>query len=277
MHYALIEFLNARPLWWGLVHDSAPGSTFEFTSPARCADLLADGAADLGLIPAIELARIPDVVALPELCVASRSEVRSVLLFSRVPFEEIRSVALDPSSRTSVTLARILLAERLGESVYHSIRFDPLDASRRFTLEGHDAAVVIGDPALQLSRHDLPHAFRYDLASEWQAMFGEPFVFAVWAGRRDRIAGAGSDLIPRLRESLEYGLARLDTIAEQAAEELSLPVDELLDYFHHALHYGLGEPERRALGRFHALARRWALTPASKEIEWLSLSTSTTS
>src|SRR3972149_5277779 len=104
MHYALISFLNARPLWWGLTHRPREGDTHEFTSPARCADLLAEGTAHLGLIPSI--------------CIASRSEVRSVLLLSRVPMEEIRSVALDPNSRTSVSLARILLAERMGEAGY---------------------------------------------------------------------------------------------------------------------------------------------------------------
>ena len=276
MHLALIEFLNARPLWWGLVHDGSSDDTYEFTSPARCADLIADGRADLGLIPAIELARIPEVVAVPGLCVASRTEVRSVLLFSRVPFDEIRSVALDPSSRTSVALARILLAERLGEERYRALRFDALESSRPDALEGHDAAVVIGDPALQLSRQTLSHRFRYDLASEWNAMFGEPFVFAVWAGRGDRVVRDGG-IVARLERSLEAGCAHLDEIAARAASELSLPVDELLDYFHHALHYRMGEAERGALARFHRLAARWGLAPEAKEIEWLPTTTSTRS
>lgn len=276
MHYALIEFLNARPLWWGLVHGPEPEASFEFTSPARCADLLADGRADLGLIPAIELARIPAIAAVPGFCVASASEVRSVLLFSRVPFEEIRSVALDPSSRTSVGLAKILLAERLGEERYRRIRFNALEPDRRLSLEGHDAAVVIGDPALQLSRRDLPHAFRYDLASEWQALFGEPFVFAVWAGPRELLSRT-PELTTRLAHSLAFGLSQLDRIASEASRELSLPVDELLDYFHHALHYHMGEAEQRALARFHRLAARWGLIPEAKEIEWLPLPALTTS
>lgn len=276
MHFALIEFLNARPLWWGLVHGPKGESTFEFTSPARCADLLADGRADLGLVPAIELARIPGIAAVPGFCVASRSEVRSVLLFSRVPFEEIDSVALDPSSRTSVALARILLAERLGPERYDRIRFDPLEPERRLSLEGHDAAVIIGDPALQLSRRSIPHAFRYDLASEWHALFGEPFVFAVWAGPRELLSRA-PELQALLSASLEQGLSELDRIAQEASSELSLPVDELLDYFHHALHYRMGEAEQRALARFHRLAARWGLISEAKEIEWLPTPTSTTS
>jgi chorismate dehydratase len=269
MHYALIQFLNARPLWWGLRHRPLSGESFEFTSPAKCADLVSDGIADLGLVPAIELARTPGLVALPNLCIASRSEVRSVLLFSRVPFEEIRSVALDPSSRTSVSLARILLAERLGEARYREIKFDPLEPSRLTAFEGHDAVVVIGDPALQLSQSPKRLEFRYDLVSEWNALFDEPFVFAVWIGRKDRLAGgSGDELLARLEESFEYGWAHLEQIADEAAVELALPKEELLSYFREALHYRLGEPERRALARFHRLATKYGLAEA-REVEWL--------
>lgn len=273
MHYALISFLNARPLWWGLTHRPQAGDRFEFTSPARCADLVADGVADLGLIPAIELARLDDVVALPSFCIASRTEVRSVLLFSRVPFDEITSVALDPSSRTSVTLARILLAERLGEDRYRSIKFDPAEQLRITSLEGHDAVVVIGDPALRLSQSS-NELFRYDLVSEWNAMFGEPFVFAVWAGPRKSLADAGLPaVIERLAESRSFGLAHLDEIAHEAARELQIPEAELLDYFHNALHYEMGESEQRALARFYALAAKYALIDRPKEVEWLATPT----
>lgn len=269
MRYALISFLNARPLWWGLVRGRAvEGETFEFTSPARCADRLADGTSDLGLIPAIEMMRIPGLVAVPGLCIASSSEVRSVLLFSRVPFDEIRSVALDPSSRTSVALARILLGERLGPELYARIKFDPLERRDTSALEGHDSAVVIGDPALQLSRAGFP--FRYDLASEWNANFGDPFVFAVWAGRRDALERAGAAVVnARLNESRAFGAQQIDIIAREASEELALPFGELVDYFRHALHYDMGDRERAALRRFYRLAETYGLIERAKEMEWL--------
>jgi chorismate dehydratase len=274
MHYALIKFLNARPLWWGLRHHPEPNESFEFTSPARCADLLAEGSADLGLIPAIELARIPDLVAVPELCIASRTEVRSVLLFSKVPFEEIRSVALDPSSRTSVTLARILLAERLGERRYREIRFDHVESEHLLDLEGHDALVVIGDPALRVSKLG-GLTFRYDLVSEWNAMFGDPFVFAVWAGRREALAGRDAEaLLYRLERSLAFGIEHIEEIAREASGELSLPYEELIDYFRSALHYEFGPDERRALARFYELAAKYALIDEPKDIEWLVTRTS---
>lgn len=270
MHYALISFLNARPLWWGLVHGSPrEGETCEFTSPARCADLIADGSANLGLIPAVEIARIPDVVAVPGLCIASRSEVRSVLLISKVELGEIRSVALDPSSRTSVTLARILLAEKLGHERYEEIRFDPVDTGRLLALEGHDAAVVIGDRALQVSANaDRSHGYHvYDLVSEWNRLYGEPFVFALWAGRRDRLPSTGLDA--RLVESYRFGLEHLDRIAREASEELHVPIGEIDEYFRTALHYEFEAPERRALERFYRLAAEYGLIPEAKEVEWL--------
>ncbi len=272
MHYALISFLNARPLWWGLVHGArAEGETCEFTSPARCADLIAGGVANLGLIPAIEIERIPEVVAVPGLCIASRSEVRSVLLISRVEMGEIRSVALDPSSRTSVTLARILLGERLGRDRYDEIRFDAVDSSRLLSLEGHDAAVVIGDRALQVTAGPhRNHGFRvYDLVSEWHDLYGEPFVFALWAGRRDRLPQDGRAIVSRLEESYRSGRDNLDRIAREASEELHVPVGEIDEYFGTALHYEFGAAERRALERFYRLAAEYGLIPEAKEVQWL--------
>jgi len=275
MRYALISFLNARPLWWGLTHHPREDDSFVFASPARCADLVAGGRASLALIPAIELARISDAVAVPDICIASKTEVRSVLLVSRKPFEEIRSVALDPSSRTSVALARILLGERLGQQTYESLKFDSVERAALLSFEGHDAAVVIGDRALQLSR-ELPRdvTFRYDLVSEWNALFGEPFVFALWAGRRSALeADLGSDSIEslhdRLVKSLELGKSSFEAIAREASEELSLPYSELVEYFTLALHYEFGQKEQAALERFYRLAARYGLIDEEKRIEWL--------
>ncbi|MDX1583875.1 MAG: menaquinone biosynthesis protein [Thermoanaerobaculia bacterium] len=271
MHYALISFLNARPLWWGLVHGKPrEGETREFTSPARCADLIADGTASLGLVPAIEIVRIPGVVAVPDLCIASRSEVRSVLLVSRVEIDAIRSVALDPNSRTSIALARILLGERLGQDRYDEIRFDPVEAQRLLTLEGHDAAVVIGDRALQVSAEPESRADLnvYDLVSEWSRMYGDPFVFALWAGRRDRLADA-KGVRERLIESYRFGIEHLDRIASEASAELGVPRAEINEYFESALHYEFEAPERRGLERFNRLAAKYGLIPEPKEVEWL--------
>jgi len=198
-----------------------------------------------------------------------------VLLVSRCPFDEIRSVALDPSSRTSVALARVLLGERLGREIYASMKFDSVERAALLSFEGHDAAVVIGDRALQLSR-ELPAdvTYRYDLVSEWNALFGEPFVFALWAGRKSALetdlrGSTASALQRRLSDSLAYGMANIEVIAREASEELGLPYAELVEYFRMALHYDFGQKERAALDRFYRLAAEYGLIDEEKTIEWL--------
>src|SRR5512142_797802 len=139
MRFSVVDFLNARPLTWGLLRNPPPGVEVSRDMPSVCADKLARGEADVGLIPSIEYQRIPGLLVVPGLGIAASSEVRSVLLVSKVSRERIRSVSLDPASRTSAVLTRILLARRYG-------------LSPEF-LEGEgtetDAKLVIGDPALK--------------------------------------------------------------------------------------------------------------------------------
>src|SRR5262245_29329574 len=138
--------------------------------PSACAEKLARGEADAGLIPSIEFRRIPDLVRVEGLGIAADSEVRSVLLVSKVPRGKIRSVWLDPASRTSAVLVRLLL-----KRVY---RLDPGYVS---SPEDADARLVIGDPALKAR---LQGQVVLDLAAEWKSWTGYPFVFAFWAVRR---------------------------------------------------------------------------------------------
>src|SRR5512142_3126897 len=114
MRVSVVDFLNARPLTWGLLHEPPPGVEVSRDVPSVCAARLAAGEADVGLIPSIEYQRIPGLRVVPRLGIAASSEVRSVLLVSDVSRERIRSVALDPASRTSAALTRVLLSRRYG-------------------------------------------------------------------------------------------------------------------------------------------------------------------
>jgi chorismate dehydratase len=177
LRVGIVNFLNSKPLAWGFLKGHhADLFAPSYHPPALVARLLAQGNLDIGLIPSIEVQRIPNLRVLPDMCIAARHEVRSVLLVSRGPVEEIRRVALDQNSRTSATLVRILLKERYGlNPEYLHERPDP----ERMLSEA-DAALIIGDPALRVDRE------RYriiDLAEEWNALTGLPFVFAVWAVR----------------------------------------------------------------------------------------------
>jgi len=237
----IVHYVNSRPLAWGLLREPRPrGIEPVLLPPARVADGLASGELDAGLVPSIELARIPGLVVVPDLAIAATHEVRSVLLVSKVPVGEIRRVALDEASRTSAALVRLLLSDRYGLApTFFSAR-----AELAAMLEGADAALVIGDPALHVDRE------RYvvlDLAGEWLELTGLPFVFAVWAARRDV---AGPELVRTLEESFRAGWAALDAIVAGAAAETGLPPAVLRDYYTRNLRYRVGPAEQAGLSEY---------------------------
>src|SRR5262249_33427561 len=161
--------------------------------------MLRTGDCELALIPVIEFQRIPDLRIVPEIAVASKKRVRSVLIAARRPLEEVRTLTLDPASRTSQTLVKILFQRRCG---FLPETMERATTGSRDIFDGADAALVIGDPAMRLAAAapslDLTI---YDLAEEWRAMTGLPCVFAVWAVREEACDRA-SGMTPRLVEDL---------------------------------------------------------------------------
>jgi len=246
----IVNFLNSKPLAWGFLkgHYSdlfAAG----YYPPARVADLLREGSLDIGLIPAIEVQRIPGLTVLPDLCVSATREVRSVLLISKVPPEKIRRVALDLNSRTSAALTRIVLADRYGrEPETIQARPDP-----EAMLAAADAALIIGDPALKV-RRDRYHVL--DLAAEWRALTGLPCVFAVWAVRPGL---AVPNLAFYFKSSLRYGLSSIDILVREAAAELDLDSEQVHTYLTENLSYVLGDEQRSALREYYRRAHAHAL------------------
>jgi len=257
LRVGIVDYLNSKPLAWGFLkgHHAnlfAP----ELHPPARVARMLAAGELEIGLIPSIELARIPGLEVLPDLCVAAEHEVRSVLLVSRQPLERVRRVALDANSRTSVALLEILCAERFGIEPEFTVQ--PPDVERM--LADNDAALVIGDPALRVDRE----RWRvHDLAGEWQALTGLPFVFAVWAVRREV---EFPDVSVYFKNSLRHGLASLDSLVREAAAELGLGTDVIRRYLTEHLRFVLRDEEREALGEFFKRAHRHGLIDAVPEL-----------
>src|SRR6201997_4623994 len=171
LRIAAISYLNTAPLMWDFDHGEA-GRQFDisYTLPSACARDVESGAADIGIIPAAAYALIPGLKILPGGAIASRRPVRSILLVSKVAVEEVRTVALDTSSMTSVALAKVLLEKWLGGGR----TFTSMTPQIHKMLAEHDAAVVIGDPALQIDRSQY---FTLDLAEEWIRNTGKPFVF----------------------------------------------------------------------------------------------------
>lgn len=254
LRISLVDFLNARPLTWGLLHEPPPDVTVSRDLPSQCASKLAGGDADVGLIPSIEYQRIPGLRVVPGLGVAAASEVRSVLLVSRVSREKIGSVALDPSSRTSAVLTRILLKRRYGLAPSYA---EGTDASA-------DAQLVIGDPALKTR---LNGRVVLDLAAEWRAYSGYPFVFAFWAVSAAVEAGHASRL---LRASYEAGRRDFPRLVREEASESGLSEPVVEDYLRHALHYELDAGDLDGLELFYRLAAEDGLIQRARPLAWAS-------
>src|SRR6267143_5115225 len=175
---AASSYLNTAPLIWSFIHGSQRGAVelFTDTAPARCAEMLANNEVDVALVPVIEYQRIPDILIVPGVCVGSRSAVRSVALATKLNnLKKVKRIALDDSSRTSVALVKIIFREFLGFEPEWQITRPDL----RSMLEHHDAALIIGDPAMKIPRDK----FRvFDLATLWHEFTGLGFVFAMWMG-----------------------------------------------------------------------------------------------
>ena len=254
---ATVHYLNARPLVRGFTHgELAKTVDLRQASPARCAEWLESGNVDVALIPTIEYLRIPALTVLPGMAIASRREARSVLLISKVAAPEIRCVALDASSRTSAALVRILLSRRSR----HPVAYREMEPDLRRMLESCDAALLIGDAALKAQPAGLKV---YDLAAEWYAMTGLPFVFAFWAVR------PGFDpreSLPGFLASKRQGLLELGAIAREASTELDLAPTGLEDYLRHNISYDLEAAGLRALWQFYRLAREASLVESAREV-----------
>jgi chorismate dehydratase len=251
-----VQYLNTRPLVHGLAAD---GLDVVYDLPSRLADRLASGSLDVALIPSIELFRTRGHVVVSNACIGCRGPVMSVKLFFRTAPAAVTTLAVDEGSRTSATLARILLAERLGIAPRVSVL--PIGATMADTAA--DAVLLIGDRALGPGPGSVGGGsvqVVWDLGDEWCRWTGLPFVFAVWTAR----AGVDARRIePALEAARDAGVANLAAIAAAEAAGHGLTVPQCLGYLRDNLHYHLGAAERQALERFRVLAAGLGLVPAA--------------
>lgn len=253
-----ISYLNTAPLLWDFEHGEA-GADFDisYTIPSACAEALRTGAADIGIIPAAAYTTIPDLVIIPDVAIAARSAVRSILLVSKVPLADVRTVALDTSSMTSVALAKILFAKWLGGARDYLPMSPPLDDM----LARCDAALLIGDPALQVDRS---RYFTIDLAEEWIARTGKSFVFAFWAIRKEALTGRNASAIAEsFQRSRDHGLSpsNLEAIAQEWAPRLGLASEEVRVYLTQNIHYYLDPPCMEGLALYYRLGEEVGTLP----------------
>lgn len=223
--------------------------SLDFRIPSECADLLAAGDADIGIVPAVEADRL-GLSIIPGTGIACRGAVRSILLFSKVPFDRIRILATDSSSRTSVQLARIILSRRYGSDP--KLTTQPPDLDRMLAIA--DAALIIGDPALRLDPERIPYAC-LDLGAEWCDMTDHPMVFAVWAARRGFDA---SGMAPAFADSCRFGLEHIDEIAARESGARGMSPELAREYFQKNVVLELGEREIQGMRLFLEAVRSLA-------------------
>ena len=235
-----VSYLNSKPLIYGLDR-LAPGVELILDVPSRLADALADGSLDVALIPSIEYLRNPSYQFVSDACIACRGPVLSVKLLSRKPVDEIRTLALDAGSRTSIALVRLLLRRccNLNPATM------PLPIGMAASDSKADAVLVIGDRAIQPAGDVFAEV--WDLGEHWCEWARLPFVFALWAAR----PGLDSEPIASiLSAARDQGVAHLEQIACAEADSVGLDPAACHAYLHDNLHFYFGARERHGLDLF---------------------------
>lgn len=221
----------------------------DFRIPAECADRLAAGAADIGIVPSFELSRL-DLEVLPGAGIACHGPVRSILLISSRPAGEIRTLSVDSSSRTSVQLARVILERKFGVSPISVPHVPDLAAMMKTA----DAALIIGDPALHLDPEQLPYHV-YDLGQEWLQLTGLPMVFAVWAARPGM---SNPEVVEAFRDSCRFGRERIEEIVDAEAQRRGFSPQLVREYLTRHIVHELGPREYEGMELFLRYTRELA-------------------
>lgn len=254
-----VGYLNARPLTWALEREPDRWRV-RYDLPAVCAELLRSREVDLGLTPSVEFLFAPDYRFVPGVGIGSDGPVASVALYTKVPLREIRRIALDTSSRTSVALIRVLCRHHFGIAPAY-VDHGP-DLQRM--IGECDAAVLIGDPALETDHSPLGLQ-KYDMGAEWKAMTGLPFVYAAWTGHPNAISQAD---VEALVAAQAEGVAHVDEIAAEYAAGDSARQARAARYLRDNVRYGLGDAERRGLQLFLDHAAELGMGPRARTVEF---------
>lgn len=282
LRIAAIRFLNPAPLMWDFEHqphqsELAAKYSLELMMPSACAERLAlpfdhPQAADIGLVPVAALATTPGLKIIPGCVIASKRKVRSILLVHRasLALSEIKTVTADTSSRSSLAYTQILFQRRWNAEAIFLPHHPDLDSM----LEAADAAMLIGDPALfaleerQNRQERTGESLIYhDIAEEWIALTGLPWVAAVWAIREESLEASNRPLEEIAKDftaSRDRGLANIETLVEEWSARLPLPANTIRTYLTSNIFYNLDEECLAGLAKFYELAAETGILPAYK-------------
>jgi chorismate dehydratase len=263
------EFLNGYPLYYGLEQGEGWGCfNLVHGVPTYLNSLLLEGKLDISPISSIEYAANSDKLLLfPRLSITADGVIDSIRLISRVPFEEVGSVALTGQSATSVVLLKILLSQKYGLDP----KFSRLETGIPEALEGHDGVLLIGDQALKACYHGVwEHC--YDLGSEWKDFTGLPMVFALWAVTRDffqRRPDETFEVEDRLIYSVDYCRANWEEVVAAAAKVYPFEPELLRSYFA-KLRYDFTDDYGRGLEEFYRRATQIGAIAGVPRLEFIS-------
>ena len=285
LRISIVQYLNTAPLVWGFTNGPLQGKyDLSFTVPSQCAEDLRFGRADVAIIPAIEYQRIPGLAILPDMAIASKNRVRSLLIVAKKPIEQVKTFALDSSSRSTQVLTRILCAQKWRIAPQFTEAVPDLPEM----LQTSDAALIIGDPALRISLGIEKESWQsspgqtvcqaamlgitssellyvYDVVAEWRALTGLPAVLAAWAVRRELATAA---LTADFQASRDFGLAHLGEISYEASHDLELPERALESYLRDNIDFSLDAENRRGLELYFVHAAKLGLIPQTGAIHW---------
>ena len=265
------SYSNTAPLIWSFLYGSMRGyvEIILDNAPARSAELLAQGRVDAALVPVIAYQSLPDVRLVPGVCVGARKKVKSVALITRgMDLQDVRSVSLDTSSRTSVVLSKILFREFLG--------FDPewRDSPPNIgaMLDESDCALLIGDPALSLAdcgmrnaefnpKSKIQNLKSYDLAELWRQHTGLGFIFAMWMTRAEK---SPIDFAAARDEGVE----RVDEIVSNYLADIKISEEDFRAYLSSNISYKIDEELERGMRLYFDLAKKHRLCEYFRELDY---------
>jgi chorismate dehydratase len=244
-----VSYLNSKPLV-ACLPAQLTGESLTLDYPSLLAEKLVNQQLDVALVPSIEWLRHPELQLVSDACVATHGPVLSVKVFFRVLPANVQTLALDAGSRTSASLAQILLAERY--EVFPRLVSLPLEQGLAETTA--DAVLLIGDRAMATPTETFVET--WDLGAEWVDWTGLPFVFAVWLAR----PGCSNELLAnRLAVARDEGVKAIPQIATLESKKLGLSVEATVSYLRDHLFFKFEEAERAGLARYFDLARKWGL------------------
>lgn len=269
-----ISYLNTAPLMWDFDHGELRRK-FEvhYTLPAACAEELHAGTADIGIIPTIAYQTIPELQVIPQVAIAAKGAVRSIVLVSKAQLGKIKTVAVDSSSRTSVALLQILfrkgwLRGASAEGAPSLPRFVSHQPELKKMLRVCDAALLIGDPALLVERTKYQV---WDLAEEWKHFAGKPFVFAFWAVRKAALDSypEREELAGQFQQSRDHGLAHVDELAREWSPRAGIAEEQVKSYLTKNINYYLDAENLSGLNLFFELAREFGVAEGNRPIAFV--------